>query len=814
MKQSSRGAEAARSRGSRTAVAIGCLCAGMVAAAAPAMVHAATPAQAAAEAVDHDIPAGPLSTAINRFVAATGVLVSADGALTQGRRSRGVQGRWAARDALARLLAGTGLEAVMVDGAFVIRTAPAAAPAGADAATLPAISVHAAREPGAGDLPRPFAGGQVAQGSRLGILGNVDVFETPFSTQSFTEQFVREQQSRRVADVIAVDPSVRSAQAEYGDTETYIVRGMPLFVNQVGVNGLYGMTEARRITPEFYERIDVLKGPASMLTGMSPFGVVGGNINLVSKRADDVPLTRLTTSYVSGSQFGGHLDLGRRFGEDNAWGVRVNVLARDGDTPIDRQQDRMKNGALALDYRGSKFNASLDLARQDRLTKGQTANMVYDQGFALPRPPQNDHNFANDWEFIETRAEYWMARASYEFSPALEAYANYGRSSGEEEYFYAASQMRRIVNSAGDFTARVGGFKGSYETRTYELGLRGQAALGSVSSRYALSYSDLDRTSRGATVHATGVYTGNIYRRAHLPVPVVRYGDIPRNGDLRLSSIGLANTLGFMDDTVLLTLGARHQKLYSGVFSAGVQTRAHEADKVTPTAALLAKLGRYSLYANYSEGLAQGAMAPNGTVNQGEFLPPSVTKQHEAGVKYDGEHFGVTAAVFQNTQPNTFTNSANRFVEDGQQRNRGVELSVFGEPAKGLRLLGGITLIDPRQTRTLNGINDGKQAVGVPRINMVINGEYDIAAVPGLTLTGRINAFSRAQADVGNTQSIPGWATLDLGARYATRVAGKGLTLHANLTNVADRSYWNSVSRGFITMGAPRTLLLSAVVDF
>ena len=213
--------------------------------------------------------------------------------------------------------------------------------------TLPLVTVTG-DVGSASDLPKPFAGGQVARGSRVGILGNVDIFDTPFSTQSYTEEFVQDQQSRRVADIISVDPSVRSAMAEYGDSETYIIRGFPVFVNQVGVNGLYGMTESRRITPEFYERVDVLKGPAAMLNGISPFGVVGGNINLTSKRADDKPLTRVTGSYVSDSQFGVHLDLGRRFGEDNAWGVRLNVLKRDGDTPIDRQDDHMKNAALAL----------------------------------------------------------------------------------------------------------------------------------------------------------------------------------------------------------------------------------------------------------------------------------------------------------------------------------------------------------------------------------------------------------------------------------------------------------------------------------
>lgn len=759
--------------------------------------------------VKYNVPAGNLEDALNTFAKQSGITLTFDPALVKGRNVSAVKGELSQQQVLEKLLKGTGLESIMQDGAMVIKPIPLSN----ENVILPEITVKASAAASPGELPKPYAGGQVAKASRMGVLGNVDLFDTPFSTQSFTEKFARDQQARRVSDIISVDPSVRSVQAEYGDTETYIVRGFPLFVNQVGINGLYGMTDARRIASEFYERVDVLKGPASMLNGISPFGVVGGNINLVSKRASDTPLTRLTGSYISNSQFGAHLDLARRFGENNAWGVRLNVLAREGDTPISRQKDRMYNGALALDYRGEKLNVSLDMSNQDRLTNSQSANIVYNQGFALPQPPQNDKNFTNDWEFIKGSSTYRMARAEYEFSPKFTAYANYGESKGSEEYFYAASQIRRFINSAGDFTARVGGFKGSYEVATYELGLRGRFMLGSISNSYALSYSDFDRTSKGATVNVTGEYIGNVYNSPNLPKPTVNYGAIPQNGDLQLSSVGLVNTLGFMEDKVLVTLGVRDQKLYSGIFSSGVKTRAYDESKVTPTGALLLKLGKTSLYANYSQGLAQGATAPNGTVNQGEFLSPSITKQYEAGVKYNAGTFGVTAAAFQITQPSAFTNAANRFVEDGEQRNRGLELSTFGQPLNGVRLLGGITLIDAEQTKTLNGVNNGKTAVGVPKVNIVLNGENDIFAIPGLTLTGRVTTFSDAQADNGNTQSIPGWTRLDAGARYATRVSGKAVTIRANVMNLTDKNYWNSVSRGFITSGAPRTALISATID-
>jgi iron complex outermembrane recepter protein len=756
---------------------------------------------------DFQLPAGNLADALNALARQSAVTLTFDAAQVRGKTVPALKKQLTREQALQQLLKDTGLQARSVNGATIIVPRPLSQ----HTDTLPEVAVQAGRSQSSGDLPAPFAGGQVAKASRMGILGNVDIFKTPFSSQSFTEEFVLDQQARRLADIVAVDPSVRSAMAEYGDSETYHIRGFPLFTNQVGINGLYGMTDLRRIAPDFYERVDVLKGPASMLNGSSPFGVTGGNINLVSKRAGDKPLNRFTASYISDSQFGGHLDLGRRFGEDNAWGVRLNVLGRDGDTPISRQSDRMLIGSLAVDYRGEKLTASFDLASQDRLTKGYSANIQYNPGFALPRAPQNDKNFVNDWEFFRGDSHYLMTKIEYEFNPALTAYINYGQAKGHEEYFYAGATARRLTNSAGNYTAAVGGYRGYYEVDTYEAGLRGQMQLGSVSNSYAITYTDFNRTAGGLTVRGAN-YTGNIYQSPNLPKPTVNYGAIPQNGDVQLNSIGLINTFGFLQDNILLTLGARNQSLYTKSFTVG--TPDYDESKVTPTSALLVKLGNYSVYGNYSEGLSQGVVAPSTASNAGESLPPFVAKQHEVGVKYNAGTFGMTAAIFQITQPSTFTTSASRLVNDGEQRNRGLELSTFGQPFSGVRLIGGVTFIDAVQTQTLNGVNDGKDAIGVPKINVVINGEYDIFAVPGLTLTGRISGFSEAQADIANTQSIPGWTTFDAGARYATQISGNKVTLRANIMNLADKNYWNSVSRSFITMGAPRTALLSATIDF
>ena len=167
-----------------------------------------------------------------------------------------------------------------------------------------------------------YAGGQVTYSNRAGFLGKRDFMETPFNAISYTDRFIQDQQAQSITDVIAAtDPSVFSNGVTSAWSETYSIRGFDASTRDVTFGGLAGMAPYYRTSPEMFERIEVLKGPSALLNGMPPGGSVGGAINLVPKRAGDEPLTRFTTTYMSDAQIGGHLDVGRRLGDDQQFGV-------------------------------------------------------------------------------------------------------------------------------------------------------------------------------------------------------------------------------------------------------------------------------------------------------------------------------------------------------------------------------------------------------------------------------------------------------------------------------------------------------------
>ena len=123
-----------------------------------------------------------------------------------------------------------------------------------------------------GAPPSPYAGGQVASGGGLGLLGNRGVMNTPFNQTSFTSQLIQNQQARTIRDVLINDPSVRTIQAAGGGADSLFIRGFYYDSGDYALNGLAGIAPYYSTGANFVERVELLKGPAALLNGMT----VGG----------------------------------------------------------------------------------------------------------------------------------------------------------------------------------------------------------------------------------------------------------------------------------------------------------------------------------------------------------------------------------------------------------------------------------------------------------------------------------------------------------------------------------------------------------
>jgi iron complex outermembrane receptor protein len=361
-------------------------------------------------------------------------------------------------------------------------------------------------------------------------------------------------------------------------------------------------------------------------------------------------------------------------------------------------------------------------------------------------------------------------------------------------------------------------------TKSAEIGLQGRFQIDAVSHALALSASYLNRDSGGGFTFASSSHPTNIYR----PTPIVDYlvpvpaDDLPKTSETTLSGFALADTLGFMNDRMLLTLGTRRQNVKATNFddTTGAVTSTYDASAWTPMAGLVVKpTDDLSLYTSYIQGLSQGTTVGNGFQNAGEVFPPYKTEQIEVGAKLQTGSFTNTLSLFQIEQPSTLTDNGTTPLPtlrlNGEQRNRGIEWATFGELTRSLRMLGGVTYLQGTLTRTQDGLEDGNQAAGTPPWMANLGLDWDVPGLPDLAVNGRVTYTSAQYVDSANSFKLPSWTLLDLGARYATEMGGKPVVFRASVDNVFDRNYWQGVFfNGSDTLGAPRTFRLSAAVDF
>jgi iron complex outermembrane receptor protein len=714
-------------------------------------------------------------------------------------------------------------------GALLL-AAGAARAQSADGDATPTVVVTASADASAQGLPKAYAGGQVARGGRLGLLGNVDIMDAPFSATNYTLSVIQDQQARSVADVVQNDPAVRVARGFGNYQELYVIRGFAVNSDDLAYNGLYGLLPRQFVASELLERVEVLRGANSFLNGAAPGGGgIGGSINLLPKRAPNAPLSQVTLGVSSGGQGYAAADVARRFGEGGRAGIRVNAVRRDGDTAVDREGRELSVLSVGLDYRGDGVRLSADVGHQDhRLTAGRP-NVTVGPGLAVPRAPDAERNFAQPWTRSDERDTFGTLRLEADLpalGPDAVAWAAFGARSGHE---FNSLALPTTTDDAGDATAYRFDNARDDTVRTGEIGVRTSLRTGTVKHAISASASGFQVRSRNAyALSDFSGWTTNLYRPVDVaaPAPTFYTGNDIASPALTqrstLSSVALADTLTLLDGGVLVTVGARRQTIKDVVYAYTTheETSRYDQSRVTPVAGIVYKpVKNVSVYANYAEALQQGPVAPSlpNIANRGEAFAPYVSRQKEVGVKYDSGKLGMGAALFTISQPLGYVENG-RFGILGEQRNRGLELSVFGVAAPGLRVLGGLTLVDAEQRRTLDPALRGKEAIGVPHTQLNVGVDWDVPGVPGLSLDARALATSRQYADGANTQPIPSWRRLDVGASYALRLLARDVLLRARVDNATGKDYWASAGGypgyGYLVLGAPRTVSVSATVDF
>ncbi|MFT3665964.1 TonB-dependent receptor [Piscinibacter sp.] len=661
------------------------------------------------------------------------------------------------------------------------------------------------------DLPGLAPGRKAAKGARLGILGATSIADAPVHVNAYTRELAEDWSALTLQDVLENDSAVVFTTNKNHLLQNFNLRGLDMGAMDIATNGLYGIAPANSVPIEMFERVEVLRGPNVLLSGMPPNSSVAGTVNMVTKRALPQPIAELTLTYGTRSYGQVHADVGQRFGDAQRLGVRFNGVYGDGEMGAKGENQKRLVGALALDYLGDSARFSLDLYNSVNKIDGGSPGMFNFLGNAaipgvgvLLAPPKGDTNM-----FRGTHGKYdnsgVLARAELDFTRDWQGYLALGGSEAEGKGLLFGTRAF-VTGADGTTRGAVYHVHTKSERRTAEAGVIGKFDTGPVKHRLQLSANVLKHKEGTVNTPCNYCYTTNMYDPVEPPFPAApTWTDYTTRNDYR--SLAVADILGFAGDTVLLTVGGRHQTVKMPLSN-------YSESRFSPmVAAVVRPWGdAVSLFGNYTEGLEPGQVVGVGYTNTGDALPPKQTKQFELGVKLQTGELTHTFSAYEIKRPSFIgvdEGGALPALRDaGEQRLRGVEWSVYGELAQNVSLLGGITRLESEQRNT------GRDTFGVPEWRARIGADWQ-TPVPGLKVGGRVIHTGKQWSDSGNRLRVPSWNRLDLDAGYATKFVDTPVRFNASVENVTDKKYWIGLfADGFVMPGAPRTFKVSATVSF
>ena len=709
--------------------------------------------------------------------------------------------------ALLAPLAAAAQSAAPSDGPTTDATAPAPRPAAdgpAPAKLLDEVTVNGVRK-------KTFAPTTV----RVGAFRDQDPLDVPLTNSVMSRDLLDAQAAQGLYDALKNTAGVTRSQVSGSTYDNLSIRG--IVVENRGnyrLNGNLPIVNLIDIPLENKEQVEVLKGSSSMYYGMVP---PSGIVNFVTKRAGPTPVTSLTTTFNDHGGMKAHVDIGRRFGADDSMGLRLNAVTSKEATGIDRYEGHRDLLSVAYDWRATSWaNLKVDVehyrknvSEQGAITLPAAVNGV----ITLPRVPDNTTNIAPEWARYDAEATNVLVRGDFALSDDWVLSVESGRANTQRDRNYTTLTNYNTQTGAG--TANISVLKGQEYTNTnHRVEAIGRFDTAGIGHELTIGATYNRRASAG-WFNGTARAAQNLYDPVDIaPVsPTLTQTGFPSEVNDR--GLYVFDRMSVGEQWQLLA-GLRKTVYRSEASNPSSPVPTYRADKVTPNVSVMWKpLKDLSVYASALRGLEETGTAPLNTDNFGQVLPPAVSRQHELGVKARLGAVLLQTALFQTDRP--LATTINRVYQvGGETRYRGLEFSASGEIGRDFALVVSGVVLDAEITKvgTGNPLELGKTPENTPKNTLGVFGEYRLPMVPGLALNAGVYHVGKRAVNNSNQAWVDGYQTLSLGARYQTRIFDKAVNLQANLDNATNRNYWSTAGNGLLGVGAPRTLRLTAKVDF
>jgi iron complex outermembrane receptor protein len=792
----------------------------------------ASPAEAYATPQEYDIPGGPMTDALNRLADMSGAQLVYDAALTRNRKTHGVSGKRSLSEALDELLSGAGL-AYKFDpsGKFVsiVLAQNDITRSDARAEALPPIDVGAEPRPTPrrsinGAEPRTPTEGYVVHDATAAMKESIPIRETPVSINVVPKQIIRDQAVTSLQGALENVSNVRFGGDGFSNY-VYKIRGFSLletYRNQLNMgDGNYNGADTAN-----FERVEVLKGPSSILYGRAE---PGGLINIVTKH----PL--FEPRYVIEQQIGNYdhyrtqWDFSAPVPDVSGLAWRLSGSYQDSRVFRDLDSTSRILVAPAVTYRPTpwtEFTADLQyVSAKSRVLSGipvvgtAPANVPIWRTYQEPNDPRDStDSFVASYVFRQNLNEDWKITNRFLFSSSSfskELATPFGSdSAGATLYRY--TQVQAIQGDA--YSTNID-FEGKFDT----FGAKHIFLFG-------LDYLNRNKdyyfgANNGAFGIPSGVFPIGVYSPVYGTIPPSAYYEALAGVGLKGHSSGLIRQKGmyaqdhvtFLDNRAHILLGLRYDVAdvtngsavsvagdFSATKNAAIANRLSDRSRIdtglSPRFGVVYDLTpEISVYGSYTRSFGTGNSTPGMT------LPPERGVQWEVGAKTQLlPDLSTTIAVFQLTKSNlTTANLATLDPTDytlaGLQRSRGIEVDMIGAATDRLAVIANYAYIDAKVIADgpkdpLNPFGSGlylDHLDNVPRHSGKVFLTYDFGEDGlGWRVGGGVTAATHAWGDIQNTFLIPGWARLDGFASYSTEVDGHRMTAQLNLNNITNTRYF------------------------
>lgn len=702
---------------------------------------------------------------------------------------------------------------LLASAALSLVSLPAAAqngPAAEEGVVLPNLDVQATAWRAWEHTP-----GYVAPVTTTGSKTDTPLIEAPQSVGVVTRDQIDDQAPLSVSQALrytaGVLPEVRPS-ARY---DSVFVRGFGgQGTSAAFVNFLDGLRQGRGLyfgvpatDPWLLERIEVLRGPASVLYGQTG---VGGLVNLVSRRpsADHINEVRLEAG--SNALMQTAFDLGGKLTEDGRYTYRLTGIARTANTQYDHAEEERIAIAPAITWRPDDSTTLTVLASYQNDPQGGFYNFVPATGSALSNPngrlPRGF--FGGDPAFDKYTRE--QAAIGYQLEHRLDDVWTL-RQNFRYSHIDAEVNVISIRSVGADGrTATRGATFVSDHANAFALDNQAQASFTTGPLRHtALFGLDWQRTSARARQGLGSAPSLDLF------APVY-YQAIPQiwTGPAGLTNQNLDQLGVYAQDQIALgrwrfNVGLRYDRASIGstthqASGADLATSSQFDDRVTwRVGALYLFDNGLAPYASYSTSFLPntGTQAPQ---RGGGTFEPTTGEQYEVGVKFQppGLNSFVQLAAYHITQQNVLTRDPTYLtynVPQGEIRSRGIELEGRASLTSNLDLIGAYSYIDAEITKSNNPGVAGSRVPQVP--NHIASGwaNYSFHEGPlrGLSLGGGARYLSSTYGNDTNTFKVDAVTLFDAALRYdlgARFERAQGVELAVNASNIADKDYVASCS--------------------